>query len=212
MNMGQKAVVLLSSGLDSTVNLYRACQDLDVVLALTFDYGQKAASQEIAYSRKHCEKLGVSHKVVELPWLSQISQSALVSSFSEVPLGDQVKVDDYNTSLNTAQKVWVSNRNGVFLNIAAAFAEGLKADYVIPGFNKEEAQTFPDNSDEFLRIMEKSFSFSTQNKVQTKCFTIHMDKRAIAQMGRELNVPFEWIWPCYLGGARPCGACESCQR
>ena len=39
------AVVLLSSGLDSTFNLYKAREKFSVRLALTFNYGQ----------RKHCE-------------------------------------------------------------------------------------------------------------------------------------------------------------
>ena len=51
--------------------------------------------------------------------------------------------------------------NGIFLNIAAGFAEALSAQAVLPGFNKEEAATFPDNSVDFLESLNHSFSFST---------------------------------------------------
>ena len=68
--MKTKALVLLSSGLDSTVNLYAAHQNHDVVLALTFDYGQRAAQKEKEQSKKICDELGVPHKVLELPFLS----------------------------------------------------------------------------------------------------------------------------------------------
>ena len=45
--MNKKGVILLSSGLDSLVSLYMTQKECDVVLALTFNYGQKAALDEI---------------------------------------------------------------------------------------------------------------------------------------------------------------------
>ncbi len=45
---GVAAIVLLSGGLDSAVNLKLAADETGVRLALTFDYGQRAAAREIA--------------------------------------------------------------------------------------------------------------------------------------------------------------------
>jgi 7-cyano-7-deazaguanine synthase len=64
-----KSVVLLSAGLDSTVNLYAAKKDGQVLLALTFDYGQRAAKKEILKAKALCKKLKVPHQVLKLPFI-----------------------------------------------------------------------------------------------------------------------------------------------
>ena len=53
--MSEKSVVLLSSGLDSTVNFWLEAQKGRAVLALTFDYGQRAAPREIERARAIAE-------------------------------------------------------------------------------------------------------------------------------------------------------------
>lgn len=207
-----RAVVLLSSGLDSTVNLYEARERADVVLALTFDYGQRAAPRELECARAIAEHAGVPHRVVSLPWFADFTNTALVKREAKVPTQKDVSIDDHKISQETAKAVWVPNRNGIFLNIAAGFAEGLQANWVVPGFNREEAATFPDNSEEFLTALTKSFSYSTANKVEVVCFTTRLNKTEIVRRGRELGAPFGLMWPCYFQGESPCGECESCQR
>lgn len=205
-------VVLLSSGLDSTVNLYAAAREGAVKIALTFDYGQRAAPQEIEHSRKLCEKLKVPHKIIALPWLREITATSLVNREADVPVGSDVNVDSHAQSSATAKRVWVPNRNGAFLNIAAAFAESMGAQYVVPGFNLEEAATFPDNTVDFMKAMDVSLQYSTASNVRTKCFTHSMNKIEIVKLGRELGVDFSLVWPCYFAGPTLCEKCESCQR
>lgn len=208
----KRSVVLLSSGLDSTINLYEARLHSDVVLALTFDYGQRAAIREIERATQIAEHAKVPHKVISLPWFKDFTTTSLVNQANEIPVAEQVAIADLEVSRSSAKAVWVPNRNGILLNVAAGFAEGLGADWIIPGFNAEEAATFPDNSEAYLRAATEAFRFSTANAVGVKCFTTAMDKTAIARRGRELGVPFELIWPCYFASTAPCGQCESCQR
>lgn len=208
----KKSVILFSSGLDSTVNLYEALNRSEVVLALTFDYGQRAALREIDCAAQIAKRAGVSHKVIALPWFSEFTRSSLVNRQSSVPVHDEVSIDDMETCKQSAKAVWVPNRNGILLNIAAAFAEGLDADWVIPGFNAEEAKTFPDNSNSFLACITKSLEYSTSNHVEAICFTTDLNKTEIVARGMELGVPFELVWTCYFGYENPCGRCESCQR
>ena len=68
-----KSAILLSGGLDSLVSLGLKKEELNISLALTFDYGQKSAIQEIETSRKICEYYGIEHKVIKLDWLSEIT-------------------------------------------------------------------------------------------------------------------------------------------
>lgn len=207
-----RAVVLLSSGLDSTVNLYEAKERADVILALTLDYGQRAAPRELEHARKIAEYAGVPHKTLEIKWFKDFTNTALINRAAEVPVSRQVSIDDLKTSNQTAKAVWVPNRNGILLNIAAGFAEGLGAQWVVPGFNIEEGATFPDNTEAFLQALTASFKFSTANQIQAICFTTALNKTEIVRRGRALGAPFELIWPCYFDEARPCGQCESCQR
>lgn len=207
-----KSVVCLSAGLDSTVNLYAAKKFTKVVQAITFNYGQRAAVKEIACAEKICSKLAIPHKVIELPWFKDLGDSSLTSERKEIPTGKDVGIDNIKKSTQTAKAVWVPNRNGIFLNIAAGFAESLNANLVIPGFNLEEATTFPDNSEGFMKTLDAAFSFSTANKVHVHCYTVSLSKAEIVRAGMSLDVPFDMIWPCYFARDKWCGECESCQR
>ncbi len=206
------ALVLLSGGLDSSFNLWQAHKEMKVKLAITFNYGQRAAAKEIASAQKQCELLKVSHEVIELPWFQKFTNTALVNQKEQVPSGHEVKIDDLKISQQTASSVWIPNRNGILLNIAAGFAEALKCDYIIPGFNLEEATTFPDNSKDYLKALDRSFHFSTANKLKTFCFSQDLTKSEIIKMA--INFKWDWqqLWPCYLAHDKWCGQCESCQR
>lgn len=207
-----KSVVLLSAGLDSTVNLYEAQERGHVLLALTFNYGQRAAKKEIEKAQILSKSLGIPHKILELPFFKDFGQSSLVDTTKNLPLKNQVSIDDMKVSQETAKSVWVPNRNGIFLNIAAGFAEALGATHVVPGFNLEEAATFPDNTQEFLDVLTNSFEYSTSNKIKASCFTTGLKKPEIVKRGLELKVDFKNTWPCYQALDQWCGECESCKR
>lgn len=207
-----KSVVLLSSGLDSTVNLYEAREKTEVVLALTFNYGQRAAAREVERASQIAALAGVPWKMLDLRWFSEFTKTSLVNRSSDVPVGSAVSIDDFKVSTDTAKAVWVPNRNGIFLNIGAAFAEGLGASVVVPGFNIEEGTTFPDNTQGFLDALTAAFKFSTSNGVRAECYTTGLNKTEIVARGRKLGAPFNLMWPCYFAGSAPCGECESCKR
>ena len=152
-----RAIVLLSSGLDSTVNLYHFHRRGEVALALTMDYGQKSASKEVEHSARLCQKLSVAHEVVGLEFFKAFKTSSLLASSSQsLPQMKASGLEDPEATQGSAQAVWVPNRNGLFLNLAACYAEEVGAQVVVAGFNKEEAQTFPDNSAEFLDAINHS--------------------------------------------------------
>jgi 7-cyano-7-deazaguanine synthase len=208
----KSSLVLLSAGLDSTVNLFLAAKKTDIKMALTFNYGQLAAEKEIQHSQKLTKLLSISHQVIDLPWLNQMSPSSLNSTGEAIPQGRAISIDDFKISTDTAKSVWVPNRNGLFLNIAASFADAQKIDYIIPGFNKEEAQTFPDNSEAFMKASTQTFKFSTSNQAEVQCYTINMNKTEILKVAVDEKMPLHLIWPCYFNYNHWCGQCESCQR
>ncbi len=205
-----KYVVLLSAGLDSASNLFAAHKDGQVLLALNFDYGQRAAKSEFKYAKALAESLNIPFKSIRLDFFSDFSKSSLTDTSRT--LATNVQIDNLQASQQSAKNVWVANRNGIFLNIAAAYAESLGANFIVPGFNKEEAATFPDNSAAYLEAASKSLSYSTSNQVQLKCFTIDMNKTEIVRFAKTLGLDISKVWPCYQDQENLCGVCESCLR
>ena len=208
----EKCIVLLSSGLDSTVNFLIAKERYNIVAAITFDYGQKAASQEISHSQEFCKKHTVQHIIVPLHFFKEFTTTALVSNTKNIPGRADIDLKSDSKNKASAEKVWVPNRNGILLNIAAGYAEGLGAKFIVPGFNLEEASTFPDNSEDYQLALKNSFRLSTRNHVEVLCFTQSMMKTEILKTGLEKKMNIKDLWPCYYGGDNWCMNCESCLR
>lgn len=209
------SIALLSSGLDSVTAVSLAREHTQVKLALVFDYGQRSAKREIEHARKICEHFGIALRVIDLGWLAGITKTALVNTASDVPTMSLEKIAadaDPSITAESAKSVWVPNRNGALINIAASFAESMGCDQVIVGFNREEAVTFPDNSPDFIEAIDFSLSYSTLNKVKVLAPLIGLDKKGIVRKAIESGAPLEYSWSCYQGGEVPCGVCESCVR
>lgn len=183
-----KGIILLSGGLDSYVSLAMAKKEMEVPLALTLDYGQAPLKEEIDASKRMAEFFGSEHKVIKLDFLSE-----LLSKNSD----------------------WVPNRNGLFLNIAGAFADKYGYSHVIIGANKEESAEFIDNSEEFLNSVNHLFQFSTQIKPKIYAPLKTLSKVEIIKLGLELGLDFSLIKSCYKSidetGKKHCGECKSCK-
>ncbi len=197
-----RGIILLSGGLDSLVSLGLAKEKYGICLALTFDYGQKSAQYEIQASKEICKFYNIEHKIIKLDWLKNITHTALVED-KELPF----EIDE-----NSAKNVWVPNRNGLFLNIAGAFADGENFDYIVIGANKEEGKTFPDNSEEFIMSVNSEFEFSTRKHPKVIAPLINYDKNDIVKSALDNDIPLQLVHSCYADGEKHCGKCESCQR
>ncbi len=204
----KKGIILLSAGLDSVVSLYLAQKQCDVVMALTFNYGQRAADDEIEAAKKITKKFNIEHKIIDLPYLKNATNNALVDENKNLEFDELGAI--------SAHAVWIPNRNGLFLNIAAVFADATPLDYIIYGANKEEASTFSDNSEEFNKRADEFFKFSTASHPKILAPCAKMEKWEIVQAGIKENVDFSLIKSCYKSstqtGKSHCGECESCKR
>jgi 7-cyano-7-deazaguanine synthase len=206
-----KSIILLSGGLDSLVSLGLAKQEYKIDLALTFDYGQKSAPEEITASKKICDYYQITHKVIKLDWLKEITKTALVSD-KEIPVTDLTDLLSDDFVEQSAASVWVPNRNGALLNIAACFADSYDYDYIIFGANKEEGTTFPDNTQEFIDRINASFEYSTLKKPMVVAPLINLHKNDIVKSAIDKGIPLELTRSCYSKGEKHCGVCESCVR
>ena len=208
----KSAIILLSGGLDSLVSLSMAMDQCMPKIAITFDYNQRAAIREKMASAAVCSRYDVEHHIISLPWLSSITQTALVDRTKSVPTPTSADLNDSHASAQSAAAVWVPNRNGLFLNIAGAYADAHAIDWIITGFNKEEAATFPDNSIEFMNRTSNALALSTRNHPVVMSFVGEMTKTEMIAYAIESDLPIEMAWPCYFSEEKWCGHCESCQR
>ena len=205
-----KAISVFSGGLDCTVATSVYAKDYEIH-AITFNYGQKALNQEINASRKICERMGWSHEVINLPWLSEISNSSL-NTDADIPEPSENDLDDYSKSSESASNVWVPARNTVFTSIALSYAESVGAEIIIVGWNGEEGETFLDNSKEYMEEFNRLISVGSHEKIRIEAPCIDLDKEEIVKLGIEIGAPIELSYSCYKGGDKPCGVCESCMR
>ena len=209
--MKNKSIVLLSGGLDSVVSLALVKEFCSEILAITFNYGQKSFLAEKEASEKISQYYNIEHIIVDLPWLNTISNSSLTNG-SEVPKISMENLNDIKTLTNASNSVWIPNRNALFINIGACYAEAKEYNSIIIGANKEESATFKDNSDDFIKAINLSLENSLNNVVKVIAPLIDASKSEIVKMGLDLNIPFNLIYSCYLGNGKHCGECESCMH
>ena len=202
------AVVLLSGGLDSTAAVALAPEaGCEPAVALFFDYGQHAARKEEHAARGIAGFYRIAFERIELPWIARFSKSALVAGVGEPPRWSPDRLDD-----TAPRAVWVENRNGIFINIAAFYAAEQGRDAIVVGFNREEAAAFPDNSADYVDRVNRALELSLGRGVRVIAPTLGMSKREIVERALALGIPWELLWSCYRGGNLPCGSCESCLR
>jgi 7-cyano-7-deazaguanine synthase len=201
-----RSLALVSGGLDSIVSLARAVKERSVESVMFFDYGQRARESERVSSMNAANYYGLPFQDVDVRWLESLSPAGM--QVSNAPDRRAEKTD----ALQAIDEVWIPNRNGVFINIAAAYAERYACDTIVTGFNREEAEEFPDNSQDYVERVNRALELSTRNRVRVESFTIDLDKRAILRLGLELHAPLSIVWSCYRSGQRMCGRCASCRR
>jgi 7-cyano-7-deazaguanine synthase len=203
-----RAVALLSGGLDSAAAVALAPEvGCEPAAALFFDYGQRAARREELAAGRIAGFYHIPFERIELPWMARLSKSALVAGAGEPPRWSPDRLDD-----GAPRAVWVENRNGILIDVAAFYAAELAWDAVIVGFNREEAVAFPDNSEEYVDRVNRALELSLRRRVRVVAPTLAMTKREIVERALALDFPWELLWSCYGGGKLPCGSCESCMR
>jgi 7-cyano-7-deazaguanine synthase len=208
----QKAVVLLSGGLDSATVLAMARADGFACHALSFRYGQRHAV-ELDAAVEVARALGaVEHRVahVDLGW---IGGSALTSSAIAVPKDRAVE------SMHDIPITYVPARNALFLTYALAWGEVPGARDLFAGMNALDYSGYPDCRPEFLRAFESMANQGTKagaegSRWQVRAPLIAMSKAEIIRAGVRLGVDYSLTHSCYDPIVRDrvyaCGHCDSC--
>lgn len=206
--MNQKAVVLLSGGLDSATTLAIArSQQLDTY-ALSILYGQRSQA-EIDCAAKVARHLGaVEHKVLQLD-LGLIGGSALTDHSIDIP----------ETGVQPGIPVtYVPARNTLFLSLALGWAEVLEARHIFVGVNAVDYSGYPDCRPAFIDAFQQLAQVATKQGIEGPGFQVqapllHLTKADIIRLGLSLGVDYSLTLSCYQADAagRACGKCDSCR-
>jgi 7-cyano-7-deazaguanine synthase len=181
-----------------------------LALALFVDYGQRASLPERRAAEAVTRALGVPLLCTTLPLLADVTRTALVARDVPLPHPDPEALEA--DAAANADAVWVPNRNGVLVNLAAALAEARGLPVVLAGFNAEEGRSFPDNGPAFVEACNAALRHSTRGAVRVLAPALALDKAALLRAGRRVGAPVDLAWSCYEAGPEPCGLCESCRR
>lgn len=211
----QKAVVLLSGGLDSAVALACARRDGFECHALSIDYGQRH-SIELAAAARVAGLLGAaSHRVVGVD-LRAIGGSALTSDLPVPPARPLARPDEPRSIPIT----YVPARNLIFLSLAAGLAEVVGARDLFIGANAVDFSGYPDCRPEFLDAFSRAVNLATRAGVESgepyfrvRAPLLLLSKAEIIRLGASMGVDFALTHSCYDPDAagRACGVCESCK-
>jgi 7-cyano-7-deazaguanine synthase len=205
----ERAVVLASGGLDSTVTAAIARRDGYALYLLTIAYQQRHAV-EVERSRQVAMALEAHQHVVINVDLGTIGGSALTGNLS-VP-----KLRTESERSRDVPVTYVPGRNLIFLSLAAAHAEVLGASIIYFGANVIDYSGYPDCRSEFIQAVEAALQAGTKAGMQGRGIEIRtpllrMSKAEIIRLGLTLNVPFHLTHSCYDPiGAIACGQCDSC--
>lgn len=209
--MKQRAIVLLSGGLDSSTCLAIARAEGYEAHAISFDYGQRHRI-ELQFAAKMAQQLGASsHRVVQID-LRAMGGSALTADLS-VPkhrsleeMGDSVPI------------TYVPARNTIFLSYALGLAEVLEAQHIFIGVNALDYSGYPDCRPAFIE------AFATMANLATKASTedgrllkihtplMHLNKAEIVRKARSLGLDLSATLSCYdpSPAGVACGSCDAC--
>jgi len=205
--MVQRAVVLLSGGLDSATVLAMAREQGAECHTLSLAYGQRHDSELDAARRVSVALGAVEHREIEIP-IGLFGGSALTDTRIDVPEdgGDGIPV------------TYVPARNTIFLSLALAWAEVLAAGEIYIGVNAVDYSGYPDCRPEFIAAFEALARLATKRAVEgdpvsVRAPLIDMSKADIIRRGTSLGLNYSLTVSCYRADAegRACGQCDSCR-
>ena len=202
-----KAVVLLSGGLDSATVLALARQQGYACYALSIDYGQRHHA-ELAAAQRVAQALGAREQRVIKVDLKSFGGSALTDARIAVPLHASAGIP----------LTYVPARNSIILSLALAWAEVLQAQHIFIGVNAVDYSGYPDCRPEFIEAFERMANVATKAAIEGRKLSVHapllqLSKADIVILGTKSGVDYSLTVSCYQADSegRACGQCDSCR-
>jgi len=203
----QKAIILLSGGLDSATALAIAKKQGYDCYSLSFNYGQRSQTELDAARKIATVNAVIEHKILDFN-LGMFGGSALTDDEIEIP-----------ESLEEGIPVtYVPARNTIFLSLALGWAEVVDAKKIFLGVNSVDYSGYPDCRPEYIKAFQNMADLATKagvegHGVQIETPLIDLTKSEIIQQGIALGVDYGETVSCYQadGEGHACAICDSCR-
>lgn len=227
-----KALVLLSGGMDSTICLAWALQNFKEVHTVAFDYRQLniceldmienilsfCASDAICLRDKFRSGVLLSHTTIDLAVLASISKSTLTCP----PVNAEPVFDGGDDSV-TAPTMFVPGRNILFVTFAAIVAKNKGLDNIVIGTHQPGARS-PDCWEDTIRSLQVTLNLGMETHLRFVTPIMYMDKRDTwvfaERVGGSTFIDFliEHTHTCFNGDrvthhdwGYGCGTCSACE-
>ena len=200
--MTDKAVLILSGGMDSTTLLHDYKDRIAV--AVNFNYGSNHNCMEAKYARLNCQQLGIELIEIDLAFIHNHFKSSLLEGADAVPNADYAE-DNLKSTV-------VPFRNGIMLAIAAGIAESRNLSSVMMANHSGDHAIYPDCTPQFVNAMNLAIQAGTYGPVRLEAPYTGLSKTDIARRGLELGLDFSLTYSCYRGGEHHCGTCATCRE
>jgi 7-cyano-7-deazaguanine synthase len=199
----ERAVVLLSGGMDSCVCAALAARDYTAA-AVHVSYGQRTEERERQAFSGICDRLGIKDRLlVRNDALRTIGGSALTDR--------EIAVPDAHTIGKDIPVTYVPFRNAHFLAVAVSWAEVLGAKKVYIGAVEQDSSGYPDCRPAYYEAFNRVVRAGTKaGTIEIATPLIALRKHQIVRLGLELGAPLDLTWSCYSREDRACGVCDSC--
>ena len=195
-------LMVLSGGMDSVTMLHEFHER--IALAVTFDYGSNHGAREMKMAQLHCQRLGIPHKVISLPFIHEMFHSSLLEGADAIPEGHYADENMRSTV--------VPFRNGIMLSIAAGIAESNGLRRVFIANHGGDHAIYPDCRPAFVRAMSSAMSAGTYDGITVMAPYTNVSKTEIARHGARLGLNYAETYSCYKGGEKHCGKCGTCRE
>ena len=204
-----RAVVLLSGGLDSATTLAIARSGGRECYALSFGYGQRHAIELRAAARVAAHLGAREHRVIDLD--PAAFRGSSLTGEGEVPRG--------NTATPAIPSTYVPARNTIFLSFALGWAEVLCAEDIWIGVTAVDYSGYPDCRPAYIAAFERMAALATKagvegHPVAIRAPLIDLAKCEIIRRGAALGVDYSLTHSCYDPSPQDlaCGTCDACRH
>lgn len=205
MTNNQRAVILVSGGMDSATAVYEAIDRGFEPYLLHTSYGQRTESKEHECATALADEVEAGDFLhVETGHLSQIGESSLTD--------DEIEVSEADLESDEVPASYVPFRNANLLSMAVSYAEANDCSAVFIGAHSEDFSGYPDCRPVFFDAFQSVIDAGTKEETNIQLVAPFVDwsKTDIVERGLELGVPFEITWSCYREEAPACGTCDAC--
>jgi 7-cyano-7-deazaguanine synthase len=198
-----KALVMLSGGLDSATCLYWAKEKFSDISTITFNYFGRLVQEKRAAARL-VKAAGINDPIeIDLPFVKE------AGDFYSWRFKNLDSEGGWSSS-------YVPARNMIFYSITAHYAEYLGAKWIIGGHNLHDVKFFKDASkayiDKLNRLFKEGCLLCDDQAYQILLPLAEMNRKEIIRLAINLKAPIELTWSCHREGSVHCGKCYACRQ